>query len=211
MDGGRLAGMLLLAAWRTVCPRQEHRAAAKMRVPLALPALLGVLLLASCGQRSIVAERPVSAVYELLAAADELPPVFGSHEPDLRMEAGDPKAVAWVLSQKGEEVMRFVATLTAEGEKRTSIDLAVKAPPKFEKRLNDNAAIRDFYVAAMHEQVESTLEGRPYDVSRTYGAMQKAIAANMGNMMRRMDGAAEADQKPREDNIRNADARTAGE
>jgi hypothetical protein len=171
--------------------------------------LVALLLLGACGRNSIVAERPVSEVHELLAGADELPPVFGSDEPDLRMDTVDPNAVAWVLSVKNEELMRFVATLTPDGDKKTLVDVSVRAAPEIEKRLNDNASIRDFYLAAMREQVEATLEGREFDVSRTYPAMQKAMAANIGNIARSANEAAEADRKRDEDNIRKAYAREA--
>jgi len=180
-----------------------------MRRLVALAGLMSLLLLGACGQRAIVSEKPLTEVHALLAGADELPPVFGSAEPDLRMETEDPNAVSWVLSTKGEEVMRFVATLTPDGPTKTSVDLAVKAPPKFEKRLNDNASVRDFYLTAMREQVESTLEGRPYDVTRTYAAMQKAVAANIGNISRDMEAAAAADHKREADNMRKAYEREA--
>ena len=181
-----------------------------MRRRLALSVTVAVLLLAACGQSpTITAEKPVDEVHDLLAGADELPPVFGSDEPDLRMLTADPNAVSWVLSTRGQEVMRFVATLTPDGPSKTKVDLAVQAPPKFEKRLEENASVRDFYLAAMREQVESTLEGRPYDLSRTYGAMQKAVAANIGNITRNMEAAGAAGRKRDEDNVRKAYEREA--
>ena len=180
-----------------------------MRAPCFSLGLAALLLLSACGRNSIVAERPVSEVHELLADADELPPVFGSDEPDLRMDTADPNAVAWVLSVKNQELMSFVATLTSDGEKKTLVDLSIRAVPKTERWLNDNAAVRDFYLAAMREQVESALEGRSYDVSRTYPAMQKAIAANIGTIARNVGAVAEADRKRNEENIRKAYAREA--
>ena len=176
-----------------------------MRVLLAIGGVLALLLVGACGRdQSIVAERPMSEVHSLLAAADELPPVFGTDEPDLRMDKADPNAVAWILSVKNQEIMRFVATLAPEGERRTSIDLKVQASPKFEKRLDDNAAVRDFYLAAMREQVASTLEGRPFDLTHTYPQMQKAIAANIGNFAASAEAAAEASRNRERENIERA-------
>ena len=176
----------------------------------AVGGLMGLLLLAACGRNpSIVAERPLSEVHSLLAAADELPPVFGSNEPDLRMDTADPQAVAWILSTKNEEVMRFVATLSPAGEQKTTVEIAVQAPPKSEKWLNDNAAVRDFYLAAMREQVASELEARPFDLTRTYPQMQKAIRANIGNIAASAEAAAQADQKRSRENIERAYAREA--
>ena len=173
-----------------------------MRGLLAIGGVLALLLVGACGRdQSIVAERPMSEVHSLLAAADELPPVFGTDEPDLQMDTADPKAVAWILSVKNEEIMRFVATLAPEGERRTSVDLMVQAPPKFEKRLDDNEAVRNFYLAAMREQVASTLEGRPFDLTHTYPHTQKAIAANIGNFAASAEAAAEASRKRERENI----------
>ena len=181
-----------------------------MRRLFAFAGVLSFLLLGACGRhQSIVADRSISEVRSVLAATDELPPVFGSDEPDLRMDTADPNAVAWILSVKNEEIMRFVATLASEGEHRTSVDLSVQAPPKFEKRLNDNAAVRDFYLAAMREQVASALEGRPFDLMRTYPQMRKAIAANIGNIVASADAAAEAGRKRDKENIERAYAREA--
>jgi hypothetical protein len=172
---------------------------------LAIGGVLALLLVGACGRdQSIVADRPMSEVHSLLAGADELPPVFGTDEPDLRMATADPNAVAWILSVKNQEIMRFVATLSPEGKRKTSIDLAVQAPPKFEKRLADNAAVRDFYLAAMREQVASTLEGRPFDLTHTYPHMQKAIAANIGNIAASAEAAAEASRKRERENIERA-------
>lgn len=176
-----------------------------MRALLAIAGVLAVLLPGACGRnQSIVADRPISEVHSLLAGADELPPVFGTDEPDLRMATADPNAVAWILSVKNQEIMRFVATLSPEGKRKTSIDLAVQAPPKFEKRLADNAAVRDFYLAAMREQVASTLEGRPFDLTHTYPHMQKAIAANIGSIAASAEAAAEASRKRDRENIERA-------
>ena len=181
-----------------------------MRRFLAVAGVLALLLLGACGRnQSIIAERPMSEVHGLLAAADELPPVFGSDEPDLRMETADPKAVTWVLSVKNEEIMRFVAMLSPEGEGKTKVEVTVEAPPKFEKKLNENAAVRDFYLAAMREQVASTLEDRPFDLTRTYPHMQKAIRANIGNIAASAEAAAQADQKRARENIERAYAREA--
>lgn len=185
-----------------------------MRRRHAIGSLLGLLFLAACDDRnpSIVAERPLPEVHSLLATSDELPPVFGGDEPDLRMETADSKAVAWVLSVKNDEIMRFVATLSPRGERKTTVEIAVQAPPKFEKRLHENAAVRDFYLAAMREQVAATLEARPFDLTRTYPQMQKAIRANIGNIgniAASAEAAAEASRKREKENIQRAYAREA--
>ena len=61
----------------------------------------------------------------------------------------------------------------------------------------------------MHEQVASTLEARPFDLTRTYPQMQKAIRANIGNIAASAEAAAQADQKRSRENIERAYAREA--
>lgn len=180
-----------------------------MRGALALIGLIGMLLLSACNRGAVVYDLSQADTHTLLSRADELPPVFGSNEPDLRMETADPAAVAWVLSVEGKEVMRFVAILVPEGQVRTAVAVSVQAPPEFEKRLNDNSSVRDLYLAAMREQVDSTLLGRPYDMTRVLPAMQKAMAANIGTIAGNMQAAGEEARKRDEDNIRKAYAREA--
>lgn len=105
--------------------------------------------------------------------------------------------------------MRFVATLEPRGPTKTAVELAVRPGPKFEKRVDEHPQIRDFYLAAMREQVESKLEDREYDMTRTYGAMGRAIAANMGQIARDAEAAGEAARKREKDNIRKAYEREA--
>ena len=73
-----------------------------------------------------------------------------------------------------------------------------------DQRLKDHREITNLYLTAMNEQVASRLEGRPFDMSKTYGALAAATAANIGNISRQMDAAADADHKREEANIRKA-------
>lgn len=176
---------------------------------LKLTALAALLFLEGCGRKSYVTDKPVAEVHRILSQRDELPPVFGGNDPDHHMETADPQAVSWVLTIKGDDFMRFVATLEPRGPTKTAVELAVRPGPKFEKRVNEHPQIRDFYLAAMREQVESKLEDREYDMTRTYGAMGRAIAANMGQIARDAEAAGEAARKREKDNIRKAYEREA--
>lgn len=176
---------------------------------LKLAALTALLLLGACGRKSYVADKPIAEVHRILSQSDELPPVFGGNDPDHHLETADPQAVAWVLTIKDDEFMRFVATLEPRSATKTAVELAVRPGPKFEKRVNEHPQIRDFYLAAMREQVESKLEDREYDMTRTYGAMGRALAANIGQFARNAEAAAEAERKRKKDNIGNAYPREA--
>jgi hypothetical protein len=176
---------------------------------VSIAAALALLCLSACGKGGVVYPRPLQDVHEVLAETDELPPVFGENEPDHRVDSSDPNAVAWILSKDGSEVMRFVAKLEPEEPYKTRVTVTVTAPTEspygnMDQRLKDHKEITNLYVTAMNEQVASRLEGRPFDMSKTYGALARATAANIGNISRQMDRAAEADHKREEANIRKA-------
>ena len=176
---------------------------------LAIAAALTLLCLSACGKDGVVYPRSVEDVHTVLADTDELPPVFGSNEPDHSVDSSDPKAVVWILSKNGSEVMRFVATLQPEEPNKTRVIVTVTAPTEgpygnMDQRLKDNKAIRNLYLTAMNEQVASRLENRPFDMSKTYGALAAATAANIGNISRQMDAAGDAARKRDEANIRKA-------
>ena len=180
-----------------------------IRSGLLAASALALLLLGAGGEKRMVYQRPLVDVRAILADDDELPPVFGGNDPDLRMDTAQPDAVAWVLTSDGSELMRFVARLEAESEGSTAVALTVEAPTKgphgnVEQRLNDNPEIRDLYLAAMREQIASQLENRPYDMSRTYAALSRATAANIGSISREIKAAGEAGRRRDEDNIRKA-------
>ena len=165
------------------------------RLKVAVAALC--LFLAGCGDAGKVYPTTLAHMHEVLAEVDELPPVFGSRAPGLSMETADPQSVAWIVTLDGSEVMRFVAKLEPEGERSTRMVLdlvGVTTGPEgnVEQRLSDHPELRRLYLVAMREQIDSKFEERPFDVTRTYGALATATAANIGNISRQVDAAAEA-------------------
>jgi hypothetical protein len=176
---------------------------------LSIAAALALLCLSACGKDGVVYPRAIEDVHTVLANTDELPPVFGSDEPDHSVDSSDPNAVAWILSKDGSEVMRFVAKLEPEEPNKTRVIVTVTAPTEspygnMDQRLKDHREITNLYVTAMNEQVASRLENRPFDLSKTYGALAAATAANIGTISRQMDAAADAAHKRDDANIRKA-------
>ena len=171
------------------------------------------LALAACGQGKVY-PKPIAHMHEVLEEIEDVPPVFGGAGPDVSLEAGNPSRVEWVLALDGSEVMRFVATLEPEGERKTRMVLDLRGVTagshgNVEERLKGHPEVRKLYLVAMTEQIESKLEERPFDITRTYGALAVATAANIGSITRRMDDMAEADNKRDAENIRKAYAEEA--
>jgi hypothetical protein len=166
-------------------------------------------LVAACGDRGKVYSRSIDDVHSVLAANDELPPVFGSNEPDVSVEASDPSQVAWVLRKNGSEMMRFVAKLESDGHASTRVKLSlagvIEGPfGNVEQRLKDHSEIRDLYLVAMDEQISSKLENRAFDASKIMAATMRAAAANIGTISNQMESAGEAARRRDEANIRKA-------
>jgi hypothetical protein len=185
-----------------------------MRPIFNIAAALTLLCLSACGKDGKVFERPLEDVHTVLADTDELPPVFGSDEPDHTVDASDPNAVAWILSKNGSEIMRFTAKLEPEAPNKTRVTVHVSAPTEspygnMAERLKDHKEIGNLYVTAMNEEVASRLENRPFDITKTYGALMAATSANMGTISKQMDMAAEQGRKRDEENIRKAYAEEA--
>lgn len=144
------------------------------------------LSLASCGGAAgKVYAKPVAYMHEALSEVDELPPVFGSSAPSLSMDTSDPLSVTWIVSLQGSEIMRFVGRLQPEGDKSTRLALSLigvtsGAKGNVQERLDKHPEVKRLYLVAMTEQIESKLEERPFDITRTYGALVTATAANIG-------------------------------
>src|SRR4051794_4351399 len=154
-----------------------------MRPLRALAAVL-CLFLAACGNGKVY-PKPFESMHQTLVEVDDLPPVFGSAAPKLSMDTSDPNAVAWIVNVRGSEAMRFVAKLQPEGEKSTRMVLDLVGARSgelgdVEQRLEEHPEVKRLYLVAMTEQIESKLDERPFDITRTYGALAFAAAANMG-------------------------------
>ena len=82
--------------------------------------------------------------------------------------------IAWLFMADGKETGRFTATLSAEGPARTRVIVdyvtRTKAPEGL-MRIGDTALMRKLAAAALAEQVDSRLKGRPFERS---GFMQRA-------------------------------------
>lgn len=162
-----------------------------------LAAAAAATLLFGCGSNARVFAKPIGEVHTILAAIDEVPPVFGGDLLDVAVDAANASRVVWIVRKQDSEVMRFAATLHAIQPGRTRLELALTGPTSgafgnVQKRLEEHDEVHGFYLAAMTEQIASEVEDRPFDLTRTYGAMGKAMAAEAGDIAAGMDAAAAA-------------------
>ena len=146
---------------------------------------LVVATLAGCNEPGDVYPRPPAQVHELLRTVEVPLYMFGSNtDAQASVDASDAAKVVWKVTSDGGSLMSFSATLIAEGDSKTRVVVDVEGAKisrfgDVEARLQKAKEIRALYLASMTEAVDSTLDGRAYDMTATYPALMAATAANM--------------------------------
>ena len=149
--------------------------------------LLGVLL-GSCGEDGEVYQRPVTEVRDLLRTVEVPLYMFGnSTDTQARMDASDPTKIMWKITSDGISLMTFTANVIPEGDTKTRVIVDVEGSRTgkygdIQARLDKAKEIRTLYLVSMTEAVDSTLDGRAYDITATYSALMSATTANLGRM-----------------------------
>jgi hypothetical protein len=147
-----------------------------------------VVLLGACEQRGEVYPRPAAEVRELLGTVEVPLYMFGSsHDTDAVIDSSDPAKIVWKITADEARIMTFTATLQPDGDNRTrvALDLEGARSGRFgdvQARFAKKPEIKTLYLVSMTEAVDSTLDGRPYDITRTYPALIAAGTVNAGAM-----------------------------
>jgi hypothetical protein len=138
-----------------------------------------------------------------------LPPfVFGERQPDETM-ISDGNRVSWVVSEDGAEVMRYVIDLSSPDANHTKVHIALRGVTsgKFgdvDARIRNDRTLRNLYVAAMKEQIESAVTNYPFRYSAISGPTAAATLAHMRDISEWMDHAADAQHKRERENVEKA-------
>lgn len=151
---------------------------------------------------------PASEVHARLERAGLPPLVFGEEQPDSVVHSA-PDQIAWEVDQDGSEVMRYVIDVTPVDGSHTRVRIGLKGATqgKFgnvEERVKNDATLRNLYLTAMKEQVDSVLTGHPFRYSAISGATTAATVAHMGQIADWMDRAADAQHKRERENMEKA-------
>lgn len=147
-----------------------------------------VAMLFGCNEPGELYQRPQAEVHDLLRTVEVPLYMFGNTaDTDAIVDGSDPAKVIWKIKANDYNLMKFTATLTPEGDTKTRVVVDVEGSRDgkwgdIEARLQKAKEIRALYVASMTEAVDSTLEGRAYDMTATYPQMMQATAANMNRM-----------------------------
>ena len=148
---------------------------------------LATVLLAACGTGEVY-DRPPDQVRDLLRTVEMPLYVFGSSaDTDAVIDTSDPTRIVWKIKANGSNVMSVIATVEPEGETKTRVNVEVEGSKegKFgdvEARFKKLPGIKNMYLVTMREAVDSTLDGRRFDITVTYPAMMSATLANAKNL-----------------------------
>lgn len=159
-----------------------------MRIAKVTTIGLTALLLAGCGDKGEVYDRPPDQVRDLLRTIEVPLYVFGSSaDTDAILDASDPTKLIWKVKANDSNVLKFVVTLVPEDTSKTRVIVDVEGSRQgnygdVEARLAKLPGVRNLYLVTMTEAVDSTLDGRAYDITATYPAMMSAAAANANRL-----------------------------
>ena len=157
------------------------------RLRISMMVLLGAAL-AGCNEPGELYQRPPAEVRDLLRTVEVPLYMFGtSTDTRARVDASDPAKVVWKITSDDSSLMSFTAQLIPEGDAKTRVivDIEGSKVSKYgdvEARLQKVKEIRALYLSSMTEAVDSTLDGRAYDMTATYPALLAATAANAGRL-----------------------------
>ena len=147
------------------------------------------IAIAACGKgQSEVYQRPPGEVRILLHTVEVPLYMFGSSaDTEAIVDSSNPSTIVWKITADESPLMKFTATLLPEGDTATRIAVAVEGARvgkygDVQARLEKMHEIKTLYLVSMTEAVDSTLDGRAYDITRTYPALIAAGTANAGRL-----------------------------
>ena len=163
-----------------------------MRFDRAGSICLATLLLAACAKGEVY-DRPPDQVRDLLRTVEMPLYVFGSSaDTDAIIDSSDPARIVWKIKANGSNVMRVIATVAPEGEAKSRVNVEIEGSHegKFgnvEDRLKTLPGVKNLYLVTMREAIDSTLDGRRFDITVTYPAMMSATMANANRLFPKVD------------------------
>jgi len=134
---------------------------------------------------------PADQVYERLASAG-LPPelqsaIDGADGGDVAVDRDPGKAITWRLATNGFPLARFTATLEPAGPTRTRVWVKFQIDPDGALAQQSDSLLQGRFIAklaetGMVEQIDATLEDRPYDARHVGSSIANYVAANPGDV-----------------------------
>ena len=139
-------------------------------------------------EQAQVFDRPPAEVRSLLKEIGLPPHVFGSVERTLTVLTPSPEKMVWSITEPGEEELRYVVTLTAQGPSSTRVGLdfmrasGVPIGPPTANFLQ-RRTVRNVYINAMQEHIAASLERREFQMYKIMVPTGIAVLINFSALM----------------------------
>lgn len=146
------------------------------------------MLVASCGEQGEVYPRPQTEIRDLLRTVDVPLYIFGSSaDTQVEVDGADPTKIIWKVTADDHPLLAFSATMVPDGEAKTRVVVGIEGASTGKLKgmkalLEKEREVRALYLVSMAEAVDSTLDGRAYDITATYPALMTATAASAGRL-----------------------------
>lgn len=158
---------------------------------LLLLILLG-LMTSACGKSGKVYPLTLDDTRSLLTSSSELDILVTPGESLKLAAAGSSdNQLVWDIYDNGEPLLRFKADLSPENALSTRVVLSLEAGPsskqaKVQKNLEERAAVRKLFLAAMEEAVSARIERRDFNYLAIHKQTVVAAAATMQELRQDM-------------------------
>jgi hypothetical protein len=169
-----------------------------------------LLMISGCSIPSGKAfDTPYADAHRMVKGTEVPYEVFGSAYPHVDQISEGPSKIIWVMKRDGNEMMRYIADITAIDATSTRVAVSLDGPVSgfygnVHERLAKNRSIRAMYIVAMEEKIAASIERREFDVTKVFPSMMLAVAANHGSMFKTPDRKEAAYQQEQEDSIEQA-------
>ena len=146
------------------------------------------ILAAGCGTPGEIYPRPQSEIRDLLRTVEVPLYIFGSSaDTQVKVDTADPSKIVWKVTADDHPLLVFSATMVPDGEATTRVVVDIEGASSgklknMKAQLEKEREIRALYLISMVEAVDSTLDGRAYDITATYPALMNATVATAGRL-----------------------------
>lgn len=173
-------------------------------------AALLALLLAACSagqaEQGKLYPRATADVRAALLATPLPFPLQGTRLAAVQTRAMADGGIELALADEdGKPQLRFLAAIADAGNGKTRVAVVYAgADAALEKGVAEHPEIKALYLKTMREQVDSELEGRPFNNLAVGPEVAVAFAANVGSIAQRMQAAGDEAERRDRENIENA-------
>ena len=95
--------------------------------------------------------------------------------------------MVWKITANGSNLIKVIASIAPEDTTKTRVDVDIEGASggkygDIEAGLKTALGVKNIYLVTMREPIDSTLDGRRFDITATYPAMMSATMVNANKL-----------------------------